>query len=63
MDEEDLKKQFDMLQLKQQEKLKKRKELKQKQKEASALEAEKTTASTFGVDDNLDLKVIYSMYY
>lgn len=59
-DEEALKKKFEQLQLQQQQKLQKRKEKKQKQQDdarTEALEAEKTTASAFGVDDELDLKV------
>ena len=61
-DEDALKRQFEQLQLQQQQKLQKRKEKKQKKQQddeskAAALEAEKTTASAFGVDDELDLKV------
>ena len=64
-DEDALKRQFEQLQLQQQQKLQKRKEKKQKKQQddeskAAALEAEKTTASAFGVDDELDLKVFES---
>lgn len=57
-DEEALKKQFEQLQLQQQQKLQKRKEKKQQEAaKQQSLEAEKTAASAFGVDDELDLKV------
>jgi len=61
MADDALKKQFEILQQKQQEKLQRRKDLKKKQKEQdekkpNGITLEKTTSS-FGVEDNLLLKV------
>lgn len=50
---------FEQIQFQQQQKLLKRKELKQKQKSdvERSLKAEQSTVSAFGIDDDLDLKV------
>lgn len=50
---------FEQIQMQQQQKLLKRKELKQKQKvdQESSLKTEQSSLSAFGVDDDLDLRV------